>query len=205
MGQALAKERLMTLEEYLAFEERSKIRHEFINGEVFAMAGGKRNHSLIASNIGTNLADQLRARDCEVHFGDLRGEASEMTYVYPDVAIVCNEIELVPNVFDTLGNPTIICEVSSKLTEARNRGDKSKAYRRLESLTDYILVSQNTMSVEHFARQKDGTWKLSEYSEPNEKIVFKSISCEIILTEIYRRVGFPPLKLLRAKNKNLNS
>ena len=192
----------MTVEEYLAFERRSKIRHEYIDGEVFAMAGSKRNHSLIAGNAGTELAIQLRNKNCEVHFGDLRVEAGETTYVYPDVTVVCGEVRLVPNIFDTLENPTVICEVLSKSTEARDRGEKSKSYRRLESLTDYVLISQNTMSVEHYVRQADGFWKLYEYTESNEKIVFESIGCELTLDEIYRRVEFPPLKLVKAKKKN---
>ncbi len=202
MGQAVAKEMLMTVEEYLAFEEKSRIRHEFIDGEVFALAGGKRNHSLIASNIGTELAVQLRNRNCEVHFGDLRVEASEMTYVYPDVTVVCGDVRLVPDIFDTLENPIVICEVLSKPTEARDRGDKSSAYRRLKSLTDYVLVSQNKMTIEHYARQPDGSWKLYEYTEPHEKIVFESISCELTLAEIYRRVEFPQIKLVKQRKKN---
>jgi Uma2 family endonuclease len=118
------------------------------------------------------------------------------------VTVVCGEVRLVPNIFDTLENPTVICEVLSKSTEARDRGEKSKSYRRLESLTDYVLISQNTMSVEHYVRQADGFWKLYEYTEPNEKIVFKSMGCELTLDEIYRRVEFPPLKLVKAKKKN---
>lgn len=192
----------MTVEEYLRFEERSKIRHEYINGEVFAMAGGKRNHSLIASNIGTQLAVQLRERDCEVHFGDLRVEADEDSYVYPDVTVVCGEVRLVPDIFDTLANPTVIVEVLSKSTEARDRGDKASAYRRLESLTDYVLVSQNRMSVEHYIRQSDGSWKIFEFTEPTDEIVFESINCRLSLTDIYRRVEFPKLKLVKSRKKN---
>jgi Uma2 family endonuclease len=199
MGFALAKERLLTVEEYLLFEEKSKIRHEYIDGEVFAMAGSKRNHSLIASNIGTELAIQLRIRNCEVHFGDLRVEASETTYLYPDVTVVCGDIKLVPNIFDTLKNPTLICEVLSKSTEARDRGDKSSAYRRLESLTDYVLISQNKIQVEHYIRQSDDTWKLIEHTESNAKMFFELINCELTLAEIYRRVEFPQLKLVRPK------
>jgi Uma2 family endonuclease len=203
MAQAKAKERLMTVEEYLAFEERSKIRHEFINGEVFAMAGGKRNHSLIASNTGTELAVQLRNRNCEVHFGDFRVKGNGDVYFYPDVTVVCGEVRLVPDVFDTLENPSVICEVLSKSTEARDRGEKSKAYRRLESLTDYVLISQNQMHIEHYIRQADGFWKLREHTEADEKIVFESLGCELSLAEIYRRVEFPPLKLVKSKkNKN---
>lgn len=202
MAQTVTKERLMTVEEYLAFEERSKIRHEYIDGEVFAMAGSKRNHSLIASNAGTEFAVQLRNRNCEVHFGDLRVKASETSYVYPDVTVVCGGVLLVPNIFDTLENPTVICEVLSKSTEARDRSEKSKAYRRLASLTDYVLISQNIMSIEHYVRQSDNSWRLYEYTESHEKIVFESIECELTLAEIYRRVEFPQLKLVKSKKKN---
>ena len=199
MGFALAKERLLTVEEYLGFEERSKVRHEYIDGEVFAMAGGKRNHSLIASNVGTELAVQLRNRNCEVHFGDLRVEASETIYLYPDVTVVCGELKLVPGIFDTLRNPAVVCEVLSKSTEARDRGDKARAYRHLESLTDYVLISQNQMLIEHYIRQTDDTWKFVEYTEPNDKIIFESLNCELNLAEIYRRVDFPPIKLVKSK------
>lgn len=199
MGFALAKDRLLTVEEYLAFEERSKIRHEYIDGEVFAMAGSKRSHSLIASNIGIRLGNQLENRNCEVHFGDLRVEASETTYLYPDVTVVCGELKLVPNIFDTLENPTVICEVLSKSTEARDRGDKSRAYRRLESLTDYVLISQNQMLVEHYVRQTDDSWKFVEYTEPSDKIIFESINCQLTVAEIYRRVEFLPIKLVKSK------
>lgn len=203
MRSGLVKERLLTVEEYLAFETKSKIRHEYMDGEIFAMAGGKRNHSLIASNIGIRLGIQLENRNCEVHFGDLRVEASETTYVYPDVTVVCGEVRLVPNIFDTLENPTVICEVLSKSTEARDRGDKSRAYRRLESLTDYVLISQNQMQIEHYIRQLDNTWKFIEYAQANEKIVFESIGCELTLAEIYRRIELSPLKLVKSKkNKN---
>ena len=193
----------MTVEEYLRFERRSKIRHEYIDGEVFAMAGSKRNHSLIASNIGTQLAAQVRDKNCEVHFGDLRVEAGETAYVYPDVTVVCGGVRLVPNIFDTLANPTVICEVLSKSTEARDRGDKSSAYRRLESLQEYAFVSQTKMSVEHYVRQADGSWRFYEYTEAGDKVLFESTGCELTLHEIYRRVELPPLKLIKTrKNQN---
>lgn len=202
MAQVLTKDKLMTVEEYLAFEEKSRVRHEYMDGEVFAMAGGKRNHSLLASNIGTELAVQLRNRNCEVHFGDFRVRADRTQYVYPDVTVVCGDVRLVPNIFDTLENPSVICEVLSKSTETRDRGDKSSAYRRLKSLTDYILVSQNKMKVEHYIRQPDNSWKICEYTESHEKIVFESIGSELTLAEIYRRVEFTTLKLVNKKIKN---
>lgn len=97
---------------------------------------------------------------------------------------------------EILLNPKLVVEVLSKSTEARDRGDKALDYRCLQSLTDYILVSQKRMFVEHFIRQNDGSWKLFEYTEPNEKLTLESIGCELLLSDIYFEVKLPQLRLV---------
>jgi len=194
------KENLISVEEYLAFEEKSRLRHEYMDGEVFLMAGGKRRHSLIGSNIGGELFGQPRERKCEIHYGDLRIKSRATHYVYSDVVIMCSEMQIETcKQTETLLNPQIIFEVLSKSTEARDRGDKAKDYRSLESLTDYLLVSQEEMFVEHYIRQDDGGWKLIEYKEPNDEITLLSIGCKIALRDVYRRVEFPKIKLIVSK------
>ena len=196
MSQALAIKQL-SVEEYLAFEEKAKFRHEYMDGEIFSMAGATRKHSKIASNIGIELGPQLKGKGCEVHFSDLRVRARKNHYVYGDVTIFCGEPELeIYKETEILLNPKVIVEVLSKSTEARDRGDKAQDYRRLPSLTDYVLVSQKRMFVEHFVRQEDNHWKLFEYTQTSEKLAFASIGCELFLSDIYFEINSVQLTLV---------
>lgn len=202
MRQATAQN-LMTVKEYLAFEEKSKTKHEYMDGEIFSMAGATRKHSKIASNIGIEVGYKLKGSGCEVHFGDLRVKARKTHYVYGDVTIFCGEPEFeFYKEAEILLNPKVVFEVLSKSTEARDRGDKALDYRQLSSLTDYLLVSQKQMLVEHYIRQKDGSWKLIEYSEPDEKIILSSINCELLMSDVYYEINIPKLKLVETRKKN---
>lgn len=205
MNQTAAIEKLISVEEYLAFEEKSKIKHEYLNGETFAMAGAKRNHSLAATNIATELNLQLRETDCEVHVADFRVRARETHYVYPDVAVACGRIETsASGESETLLNPIVIFEVLSKSTEKRDRGEKAEDYFKLESLRDYVLVAQNKIRVEHFSKQSNRKWALEIYESPNDVLTLESIECEISVRFIYLKLKFPVLKLIESKKKNGN-
>ncbi len=202
MSQATA-EKTLSVEEYLAFEARSKFKHEYIDGEIFLMAGVKRSHSIISQNISRHIGNKLENEPCEVHQGDIKVRVKETRFVYPDVIVACGDLRWDSNE-TVLLNPTVIFEVLSKSTEARDRGEKSQNYRQLESLTDYLLVSQKQMLVEHFIRQNDGSWKLIEYHEPNDKIHLASINCQLLLRDIYFNISLPQLKLAEPKSKNGN-
>jgi Uma2 family endonuclease len=127
-----AAEKLMSEEEYLAFEARSKIKHEFMDGEIFSMPGATRRHNLATTNISTELNLQLRETDCEVYASDFRVEIRDGHNVYPDVAVACGEIETEGS-DTTLLNPAVVFEVLSKSTEQRDRGDKAEDYFKLNS------------------------------------------------------------------------
>ncbi len=191
------KQEFVPVESYLAFEEKSKRKHEYMDGEIFAMAGATRKHSKIASNIGIDLGYKLKGNGCEIHFGDLRIKASESHYVYADVSIFCENSE-----FETykdseiLLTPKVVFEVLSKSTEARDRGDKAQDYRRLTSLSDYVLVSQKRIFVEQFVRQSDNSWRLFEFNELGQKLKLSSINCELSLADIYFEVNLPQLNLV---------
>lgn len=189
----------MTEEEYLAFEEKSKIRHEFMDGHIFAMAGVKRNYSLASTNISTELNLQLREKDCEVHTTDFRVRVRLGHYVYPDVGVACGGIEVVDN-DTTLLNPIVVFEVLSKSTEKRDRGDKQEDYFNLPSVKDYILVSQDRVKVEHYHREANKKWSLQIYYDPKETLILDSIECEIPLRLIYLKMKIAPLKLVEKKN-----
>lgn len=195
------KENLMSEAEYLAFEEKSKIKHEFMDGEIFAMAGGKRYHSLTISNIARHLGNQLEGSPCEVHTSDLRVRIKPTHYVYPDVVIACN-LKLVSNIFDTLENPLIIFEVLSKSTAYRDKIEKRSDYFDLECLTDYVIVYQVEMCVEHYERVAQKKWTLRIYDQASQIINLNSIQCALSLGEIYRNIEFPAnLKLIKPKKK----
>ena len=192
-------EDFFTVEDYLAFESSSEIRNEYISGRIVAMTGASREHNLINGNISSELRNQLRGKPCETYSNDMRVETKAFDYYYPDTLVVCGEPEIVIRQgVDTLLNPTVIIEVLSKRTELKDRGDKFIEYRGLESLKDYILVSQNKMRVEHYTRQPNDEWILHrDLTSPTEKLAIESIGCEILLSAVYERVKFPPQRQLR--------
>jgi Uma2 family endonuclease len=201
MSQNLAvKKGLISEAEYLAFEEKSKIR-QFMDGEIFAMAGATRRHNLATTNISTELNIQLRETDCEVYATDFRVKIRDDHKVYTDVAVACGDIDVEGNE-TTLLNPIVVFEVLSKSTEKRDRGDKAEDYFRLKSLQEYLLVSQYRVRVKHFSRQKNNDWTLRFYEDLNDLIELKSINCEISLELIYLKLKFSPLKLVERRRKN---
>lgn len=201
MSKALAEKQLLTEGEYLNLDDKSKIRYEFMDGEIFAMAGATRKHNLVNTNISTELSLQLRETDCEVYVNDFRVKIREWHNVYPDVAVACGDIETADN-DKTLLNPVVIFEVLSKSTEKRDRGDKAEDYFSLPSLQDYILVSQYRVRVEHFSRQKNNVWILKFYEDLEDVVELDSIDCKVSLKMIYLKVKIAPLKLLEKKRKN---
>ena len=180
----------LTPRQYLAIERKSEIRHEYHRGEVFAMAGASREHNLVALNIASDFRNQLRDRPCEVYISDMRVrvEATGL-YTYPDVVVACGEPRFEDDEVDTLLNPTLIVEVLSPSTEAYDRGKKFLQYRTIPSLSDYVMVAQDEVRVEHYLRQDD-RWVLIELNRPDQTFVAESLGCTMRVSEIYRKVEF---------------
>ena len=156
------------------------------------MAGGTPQHSAITFNVAAALRRQLRGSPCRGFNGDLRIKVSETgLYTYPDVVVVCGEPQFEDAQVDTLLNPTLIIEVLSRTTEAYDRGKKFAQYRRLETLQEYLLVAQDQPWVERYLRQPDGQWLLSVTEELTGLLPLPSISGELRLAEVYRKVSFP--------------
>ncbi len=202
MSRALAIKKEMTVEEYLAFEEKSKYRHEFLEGEIYQMVGGKYSHSLIGTNIIRRLGVlfDAKGKDCDIHGSDLRVKIDEENYVYPDVTVVCNP-KLVANIFDTLENPQVIFEVLSKSTEYRDKDVKLKLYLQIESLTDYLIVAQKEQRIEHYQRKTEKEWTYRVYEEAGEVIKLDWVECVITVEQIYRNVELPKLRLVKTKKR----
>jgi Uma2 family endonuclease len=151
----IAERSKLSPEEYLAWERQQECKHEYFDGEVFAMAGGSYRHNRLIMKVGFALEPNLAARGCTVVASDQRVRARHRRYVYPDVTVVCGAPALEHD--DVLTNPTILVEVLSSTTEQYDRGLKWDSYQALTSLTDYILVSQDRAHIEHFARI-DNRW-----------------------------------------------
>lgn len=180
----------LTLDEYLALERQSEARHEFFDGEIFAMAGASWRHGLIVSNLLTALSPRLAARDCFVHASDLRVlvEASDLC-TYPDLVVVCGEPQFSDASQDTLLNPIVLIEVLSDSTEAYDRGTKSTHYRTIASLQDVVLISQHQSHVERFSRQGRG-WEFWESHGAGDALELPSVGARVELEKIYHRVDF---------------
>lgn len=193
-------------EEYLALERSSEIRHEYLDGFVYAMAGGSPAHSTLCFNLAGILHAQLRGTPCRGFSPDMKVRAGEGgLYAYPDLVVVCGEPVFQDDRGDVLLNPTIIFEVLSPSTEAYDRGEKFSRYAAIETLSDYVLISQDQARVEHLSRQPDGTWPRSEVSGRSAVLILSSINrpilvaglslgsinCRVPLADLYDRVNFP--------------
>lgn len=182
----------ITHQEYLELERQSETKHEYWHGEIYAMAGASKRHTLIAANVIASLHSQLKGRTCSVHTGDLRVKVSPTgLYTYPDVVVMCDNPQYDDRVQDTVSNPTVVVEILSKSTESYDRGVKFEHYRTLESLTDYLLISQESASIEHRMRQPDNRWLLSIYQGLDSVVPIPSIGCELSLSEVYERIEWP--------------
>jgi Uma2 family endonuclease len=175
-------------DEYFEWEAKQEIRYEYINGEVFAMAGGTIDHSTISANLIALLRPHVRGRNCRVLGSDAKVGLSENgEFFYPDLLVTCDDRDL--NSTKAIFYPTLIIEVLSPSTEAYNRGGKFACYRRLASLSEYVLVSSESVGVEAFRLNKRGKWELTPYVE-GDLVQLASIDFECEMATIYEDVQF---------------
>ena len=180
----------LTPEEYLAKERKALTKSEYRDGRMYALPGASRKHNLIAIHVAGELYIQLKTRSCEIYPSDMRVKVSSAgLYTYPDVIVVCDEPQFDDSHFDTLLNPTVLIEVLSPSTAAYDRGDKFAAYQKLDSLREYVLISQDNVCVEHYLRQ-DQEWDLTEFRSLNDVFHLISIGCALSLRAIYAKVQF---------------
>ena len=182
----------LTAEEYLAFEREAEVRHEYLDGEIFEMAGESLSHSRICANLLGVANGKLKGNKCEALSPNMKVRTSTASlFSYPDMTIVCGEPKFHDDKKDVLVNPRVIFEVLSPSTEIYDRTTKFQRYRLgNETLTDYILVSQDKRFVEHFKKQTDGEWLYQSYSKKADILKIIGIDCDLKLVEIYDRVEF---------------
>ncbi len=179
----------LSAEEYLAFERAAAGKHEYHDGELFAMAGASRAHAQIVTNLVASLAGQLRGRPCSVYSSDLRVKVSSTgLYTYPDVVIACGEHRFEDEHDDTLLNPVVIIEVLSPSTEGYDRGKKFAHYRTFDSLAEYLLVAQDEPRIEQYVRQPDGNWLLHEAGDLTGRLALAAVGCTLELADVYDKL-----------------
>lgn len=182
----------MSEAEYLAFEEKSDIRHEYVNGYVYAMTGGSLKHNIIVANINTRLNLQLEKQNCIVPDSNtrVRVESKSVSYRYPDVTIICGEPKMHDERTDTVFNPIVLVEVLSPSTQIIDRNDKLEEYLKIDSLKEYLLVSQDKAKIEQFFLQDDGSWGFQLVTGLEKSITLPSINCQLSLADVYLKVDF---------------
>lgn len=179
---------LYTPEEYLALERQADYKSEYVDGEIYAMAGASEAHDFIAGEIYAALLVAFRRGPCAVLSSDVKVRVTGRRYVYPDVVAVCGERRYADDQKDVLLNPTVIFEVLSPSTELYDRGQKLQFYRSLPSLKDYVLVAQHRPHLELYSREADGTWRYSDVWGLRGHLYIPSIDCTLALADVYQRV-----------------
>ncbi len=190
----------LTEDEYLAIERAAVDRHIYVDGEIFAMAGESSKHGDITANAFASLHNQLDDSPCRARVANTRVRSGPMPksprrpaglYSYPDIVVICDEPEYLDDFQDFILNPKVIVETLSESTEAFDRGEKLRRYQKYNpTLTDYILISQLRPQMEHFHRERDGTWRYTIHEGPKAVVKIESIKCRLKAADVYKRIKF---------------
>ena len=192
MVQALATQ-TYSPDEYLALEVESLERHEYINGEMVLMTGGTPNHNRIALNLASELRFALKRQPYSIFIADQRlWLPAANIYTYPDVMVMAEPIETMPNRKDTVMNPLLIAEVLSKSTQSYDRIEKFAAYRTMAQFQEYLLLDQSSYSVEQYIKQAPNQWLFVEHKGAEATIALRSVEVELSMADLYDKVEFEP-------------
>lgn len=202
MASVRKPESFYTEDEYLALERASQERREYLDGQIYLMAGESPAHGTICTNLTIEVGSQLKGTSCRAFSKDTKVRSGPIPkipysaqglYSFPDLVVVCGEPQYLDEYRDVLVNPKVIIEVLPPTTEAFDRGEKFLRYREhLDSLTDYVVVAQSMPLVEHFARQLNGEWLIAASARDlSETVGLDSIGCTLRLSEVYDRIVFP--------------
>jgi Uma2 family endonuclease len=181
----------LTPEEYFIWEEKQLLRHEYLNGEVYAMSGGTQNHGRITSNVIFIVKGHLRGGGCQVGNSDCRVNILETkNYIYPDVSVTCDERDL--TAIQAIQYPCLIVEVLSPSTASYDRGDKFRLYRRNPSLQDYVLVDAEKIAIDLYRKNDRGNWEIFNY-QSGDNIELQSIDLSFSIESVYEDIVFEEL------------
>jgi Uma2 family endonuclease len=191
MNQPAGRHHRYTFADYLAYEDGANVKHEFLAGEIYAMAGGTPDHAALAAAVTTLIGTQLGDGPCRIFSSDLKVRVQATGLVtYPDVTVICGAIEHDPESRVVVVNPTLVVEVTSDSTEEWDRGEKIEHYKRIPSLRECLLVSHRGRELELWSRRADGSWTHST-AQSGAVMALESIECSIDVDQLYRRARGP--------------
>jgi len=182
----------VTPEQYLEFDRASEFNNEYLFGEIITIGGGTPWHARIIANAIRELGNRLSDGPCGVFSSSLRVALNPKTgYVYPDVTVVCGELEYVDGHEDTITNPKLVVEVLSPTTRNHDLGDKARLYWKVPSLSDVIFVEQDRIGIEHWHRTSDGGWRSTDMEDPDGILSIESLNSKIPVAQLYQGVKLP--------------
>ena len=187
MPEGIAAPPKISVEQYLELERDSEVRHEYFNGEIIEMAGETPKHNRIAGNFYTHYDRAFEDRDCVVYIEGIRLRVSPDQYRYPDVIALCAAFQFDDGNPPCILNPEVLIEALSPFTESKDRGEKFAEYRDIATLTDYVIVAQDKIFVEHCVRQGPAQWSLTQYIRLDDTLNFAALGVTISLREMYRK------------------
>ncbi|PYS99567.1 MAG: hypothetical protein DMF63_10795 [Acidobacteria bacterium] len=186
-----------SMDEYLTTERHSTSRHEFVDGRVIARAGANRFHNVLAANTAIALGSRMHGHKSEIYISNMRVKLKNNYVCYPDVVVVNGEPSFADQNFDLLLNPTVIVEIVSNQTNSSDKTNKLESYLAMESIKEFVLLKEEEMRVEHYARQNAKQWIYRIYNERDDVISLESINCKVSVSEVYASV--------KAKHTELSS
>lgn len=187
----VTEQRYYSTEEYLALEEAADYKSEYIDGQIFPMAGGSTNHNQIAGNFYAELNFAFKKLDYRVFMSDVRlWIPQRRIYTYPDIMVIAGEPDYYNNRTDTITNPQVIIEVLSKSTKGYDRSGKFRLYRTIPTVEEYLLLDQTKIYVEHFSKTDAKRWSFREYDESDQAIALSSVDFQLSLADAYNKVKF---------------
>lgn len=174
-------------EEYLERERAAADKHEYYDGEIYAMSGASANHNVVYANTFGEIFYRLKGKDCRPFGSDLRIHIPKNTlYTYPDISIICGELKLTDDKFDTVTNPTVIIEILSQSTRNYDRIEKFSLYRDIETLQEYILMDSQKIHIEKYIRNADNTWQLTDYNSIQDTLRISTVNISLPMEDIYQ-------------------
>ena len=181
----------VTQEAYLEAEREASEKHEYYQGEIFAMSGASVRHNRIFTNLFLDIGIKLKGKGCFPYGSDLRIHIPKNTlYTYPDISVICGEPELTDDKFDTATNPSVIIELLSNSTRNYDKGEKFSLYRDINSLQEYILIDTEKIHVEKHIRNADNSWQLTDYKSIENSFSISTIQLGFLLKDIYEGISF---------------
>lgn len=184
-----------SVEEYLRSERDNLSGNEFVNGKIMPKPSSNRWHSLISTNMAIAVGSRLHGHKCDIYVNNMRVQLKNTRFCYPDVVIVNGDPNFSDAHYDVLLNPAIVVEIFSSSTNSSNKTEKLESYLALDSIKECLLVKEDEMRVEHYARQNAKQWIYRIYNERDDVVALESINCKVSLQEIYAQIKFRQAEL----------